>query len=227
MTSKTLQKKKKGRRIVLLFSSCLFLSAIVMAQETRFGLQAGLNYSSIVGDLTEGIKFRFSGHGGIVMESEFSRKFTLQAAVLYSSQGFQFSSDLQVLQSGPSDPFDENDFRTNVQLNYLTVPVLGKFALNDRLDVAFGPQFGFLLNQVSKIKNLDQRDDTIPENRLVTNGNFQLDYGLVAGLGVNITDAISVEPRFYVGLRNRLNGLTGNLQNYNVALQVSARYLFL
>lgn len=226
MTSKTLQKKKKERRIVLLFSSCLFLSAIVMAQETRFGLQAGLNYSSIVGDLTEGIKFRFSGHGGIVMESEFSRKFALQTAVLYSSQGFQFSSDLQVLQN-PGEPFDENDFRTNVQLNYLTVPVLGKFALNDRLDVAFGPQFGFLLNQVSKIKNLDQRDNTIPENRMTASGNFQLDYGLVAGLGVHLTDTISIEPRFYIGLRNRLNGLTGNLQNYNVALQVSASYLFL
>lgn len=227
MISKTIPTRKdKAKWPFLLLSSCLFFSAIVTAQDTRFGIQAGLNYSSIVGDLTEGIKFRFSGHGGVVMESEFNRKFAVQTAVLYSSQGFQFSSDLQALENG-GNTFDENDFRTNVQLNYLTVPVLGKFALNDRIALEFGPQFGFLLNQVSKIKNLDQRDDTIPENRMTTSGNFQLDYGLIAGLGLQITDTIAIEPRFYIGLRNRLNGLTGNLQNYNVALQVSARYLFL
>lgn len=205
---------------------CLVLSLATVAQDTRFGLQAGFNYSSVVGDLTEGLKFRFSGHGGIVLESRFNRKFAFQTALLYSSQGFQFSSDLQALeQNGVT--FDENDFRTNVQLNYLTVPVLGGFALSDRVDLLFGPQFGFLLNQVSKIKNLDQRDDTIPENRMSTSGNFQLDYGLVAGLGLNLTDTLTITPRFYIGLRNRLNGLTGNLQNYNVALQLSARLLFL
>lgn len=209
--------------IALLFGS-LCLGSMLRAQDFRYGVQAGLNYSSIVGDLTDGIKFRLSGHGGVVIESEFSRKFALQTAVLYSSQGFQFSSDLQVLEN-PAAPVDENDFRTNVQLNYLTIPVLGKFALNPRLDVVFGPQFGFLLNQVSKIKNLDQRDDTIPENRLVTSGNFQLDYGLMAGLALRMSDAIAIEPRFYIGLRNRLNGLPGTLQNYNVALQLSVRYL--
>ena len=177
-----------------------------------------------MGDLTEGIKFRFSGHGGIFVESEFTNKFALQTELLYSSQGFQFSSDLLALENQGSNS-DENDFRTNVQLNYLTVPVLGKFALNKRLAVEFGPQFGFLLNQVSKIKNLDQRDDTIPDNRTSTPGNFQLDYGVVAGLDFEINDAISIEPRFYIGLRNRLNGLGGQLQNYNVAIQVSANYL--
>lgn len=197
----------------------------MVGQETSFGVKAGLNYSSIVGDLTEGIKFRFSGHAGVFIESEFSDKFSLQTEVLYSSQGFQFSSDLQAIENNAAT-FDENDFRTNVQLNYLTVPILGKFALNDRLDVEFGPQFGFLLNQVSKIKNLDQRDETIPDNRTTTPGNFQLDYGAVAGLALNINEVLTIEPRFYIGLRNRLNGLGGSVQNYNVAIQVSANYLF-
>ena len=31
-------------------------------------------------------------------------------------------------------------------------------------------------------------------------------------------------PRFYIGLRNRLNGLAGNLQNYNAAVQLSVAY---
>lgn len=206
----------------------LFLSfAITLnAQQTSFGVKAGLNYSSVVGDLTEGIKFRFSGHAGVFLEVEFTDKFSFQPELLYSSQGFQFSSDLNTIENSGGTT-DQNDFRTNVQFNYLTVPILGKFALNDRLDVEFGPQFGFLLNQVTKIKNLDQRDDTLADNRTSTSGDFQLDYGVVAGVGVKINERFSVSPRFYMGLRNRLNGALGTVQNYNVALQLSVNYSIL
>jgi len=209
---------------MLLSFFCLVFSLESTAQEVKYGVKAGLNYSSVVGDLTEGIKFRFSGHGGVFVESEFTNNFSLQTELLYSSQGFQFSSDLQTIENG-GVTFDENDFRTNVQFNFLTVPLLGKFALKDRLAVEFGPQFGFLLNQVTKIKNLDERENSqIDENRTSTSGDFQLDYGAVVGLDMEISDAISLEPRFYIGLRNRLNGLGGQLQNYNATIQVSLNY---
>lgn len=219
--------QKTIAKVTLLLSLfCFFNSSNLGAQEARFGLKAGLNYSSVVGDLADGLKFRFSGHGGVFIEMELAYNFALQTELLYSSQGFQFSSDLLAIENN-GGTIDDNDFRTNVQLNYLTIPVLGKFALNDRLDVEFGPQFGFLLNQVSKIKNLDQRDETVPDNRTSISGDFQLDYGVVAGLNLNINDALSIEPRFYIGLRNRLNGLESALQNYNVTIQVSANYSFL
>lgn len=214
-------------KVTLLLSLfCFLISSNLGAQETRFGVKAGLNYSSVVGDLTDGIKFRFSGHGGVFVEMELAYNFALQTELLYSSQGFQVSSDLLAIENN-GGAIDDNDFRTNVQLNYLTVPILGKFALNDRLDVEFGPQFGFLLNQVSKIKNLDQRDETVPDNRTSISGDFQLDYGVVAGLNLHINDVLSIEPRFYIGLRNRLNGLDSALQNYNVTIQISANYSFL
>lgn len=194
------------------------------AQETRFGIKGGLNYSSIVGDLTQGLKFRFSGHGGIFLEVDFSEKFKLQPELLYSSQGFQFSTDLAEIQNG-GVVADGNDLRTNVQLNFITVPILGKFALNDKVDVEFGPQFGFLLNQVTKIKDLDQAGSTNADRRSSISGEFQLDYGAAVGLGYKLTDNLSISPRFYIGLRNRLNALAG-AQNYNAAIQLSVNYLF-
>ena len=195
------------------------------SQETRFGVKAGLNYSSIIGDLTNGIKFRFSGHAGVFLEVELADRFSFQPELLYSSQGFQFSSDLSAIQNNGAIA-DQNDFRTNVQFNYFTVPLLAKFSLKDRLAVEFGPQLGFLLNQVTKIKNLDQRDETLPNNRTSTSGNFRLDYGVAAGLAYNFSESVSIQPRFYFGLRNRLNGLENMLQNYNVTIQVSATYTF-
>lgn len=203
----------------------VFLCHLGMAQETRFGVKGGFNYSSIVGDLTDGLKFRFSGHGGIFLEVKFSEKFKLQPELMYSSQGFQFSTDLASIENEGSTG-EENDFRTNVQLNYLIIPILGKFALNDRLDVEFGPQFGFLLNQVTKIKNLDESSNMDVDRRSSVSGDFQLDYGAVVGLGIGLNENLSLSPRFYVGLRNRLNGLEG-AQNYNASIQLSLDYKFL
>jgi len=212
------------KRAVFFAALFVFLAHSGTAQETRFGLKGGLNYSSIVGDLTDGFKFRFSGHGGIFLEIDFSEKFKLQPELLYSSQGFQFSTDLASIQTGGSTG-DENDFRTNVQLNFITVPILGKFALNDRLDVEFGPQFGFLINQVRKIKELDQASNVNIDRKSTVSGDFQLDYGAAVGLGIRLSDDLSVAPRIYVGFRNRPNAQQG-AQNYNVAFQLSLNYMF-
>lgn len=198
---------------------CLYQE--VRSQEAHFGLKGGFNYSSIVGDLTEGLKFRFSGHGGVFLEIDFFGNFKLQPELLYSSQGFQYSTDLAAIQTNGAVG-EENDFRTNVQLNYITVPILGKFALNDRLDIEFGPQFGFLLNQVTKNKNLDENSNI--ERRSSISGDFQLDYGAAVGLGIKLNDYLFLSPRFYIGLRNRLNALQG-AQNYNAAIQLSLNYL--
>lgn len=199
----------------------LFFYQAVWSQAAHFGIKGGLNYSSIVGDLTDGLKFRFSGHGGVFLEVDFYGKFKLQPEVLYSSQGFQYSTDLAAIQTR-SSVGGENDFRTNVQLNFITIPFLGKFALNERLDVEFGPQFGFLLNQVIKNKDLDQNSSI--ERRSSISGDFQLDYGAAVGLGIKMNENLSFAPRFYIGLRNRLNGLEG-VQNYNVSMQVSLNYI--
>ena len=217
-----LSKLKLAKGSLLLSFLCFSSIITVNSQETKFGIKAGFNYSSILGDLTEGFKFRFSGHGGVFIVSRVNDKFALQLELLYSSQGFQFSSDLESIENN-GITLDQNDFRTNVQLNYLTIPVIGKFALNNRLDLEFGPQFGFLLNQVTKTKLLDQNNST-PDDRNSVSGDFQLDYGVVAGIDFKINDKISMAPRFYIGLRNRLNGLAGNLQNYNAAVQLSVAY---
>src|SRR6056297_86397 len=212
------------QRAVFKAALFMFLCFTGTAQETRFGVKGGLNYSSIVGDLTQGLKFRFSGHGGIFLEIDFSEKFKLQPELVYSSQGFQFSTDLASIQNGGSVG-DDNDFRTNVQLNFITIPILGKFAINDSWDVEFGPQFGFLLNQVTKIKDLDQNSNVNADRRSSVSGDFQLDYGAAVGLGYKVNDNLSISPRFYVGLRNRLNALAG-AQNYNAAIQLSVNYMF-
>lgn len=204
----------------------LFTTTYGFSQEARFGVKGGFNYSTIVGDLTEGINPRLSGHVGVFANFEFSRNFTIQPELLYSSQGFRFNTDLAFIDNlnpGVNDP----DFISAVQFNYLSVPVIAQFGLSDRIAVEFGPQFAFLINQVTKIKNFDGNDSNNLNERETSPGNFQLDYGAAVGVVFWVNESLSFSPRFFLGLRNRLNGATGNIQNYNAALQVSANYTFL
>ena len=203
----------------------VFFTLTTVAQESKFGIKGGLNYATIAGDLTQGLNPRLSGHFGVFVNFEFSDKFALQPELLYSSQGFRFNTDLAFIQIGNLQD-NEPDFTTAVQLNYLTIPLIVQLQLGSRIDLELGPQVGFLLNQVSKIKNFDGLDDNSLEERNSISGDFQLDYGLAAGIAIHIIDSFSITPRFYLGLRNRLNGAPGNLQNYNGALQFSVNYTF-
>lgn len=209
-----------------LFAIFLLLAAYgLTAQETRFGIKTGLNYSTIIGDQTEGINPRLSGHLGVFAEIRFTDRFAFQPELVYSSQGFQFNTDLFVIDR--QDPtIDGADFKTAVQLNYLIVPILANFSILERLSIQVGPQFGFLLNQVTKLKNFDGIDTDALDDRQSVNGRFQLDYGVAAGVAYTLTDQFALSGRIYQGVRNRLNGSFGDLQNYNTSIQLSVNYLF-
>lgn len=217
---------KKGKGACYGIFLFLFIGGYTFSQETRFGIKAGPNYSTVVGDLTEGINPRFSGHIGVFASFEFSRNFTIQPELLYSSQGFRFNTDLAFIDNF-NPVVNDPDFITAVQFNYLSVPVIAQFGLSDRIAVEFGPQFAFLINQVTKIKNFDGNDANSLNERETSPGNFQLDYGAVVGVVFWANESLSFSPRFYLGLRNRLNGALGNIQNYNAALQLSVNYAFL
>lgn len=202
---------------------CVFLSA--KGQGTAFGIKGGPSYSSVVGDLTDGIKFRFSGHAGVFVEFDVSYNFKLQPELVYSSQGFQFTTDLAAIDNGGSNT-DQNRTRTNVRLNYLTIPLIAKFRISDKLNLEFGPQFGFLIDQVTLLRVLDGTTNTTADRRTRIGGNFQLDYGGDVGLEIRLTERLNLSPRIYIGLRDRLNALP-QAQNVNVSMQLAMAYTFL
>ncbi len=209
-----------SKKLMLLFVA-LFIGFQAKAQGISGGIKAGVNYSSVVGDLTDGVQFRLSGHGGIYAVFDIAYNFKFQPELLYSSQGFQFTTDLLAIDSGSNS--NPNRTRTNVRLNYLTLPLIAKFRISDTVQLEFGPQFGFLIDQVTIVKTLDGPNDDSADRRTRLAGNFQLDYGGVVGLGIHLTKDLELYPRFYLGLRDRLNQLPLQ-QNVNVAIQLGLAY---
>ena len=118
----------------------VFLTFVSLAQKSRkdegiiMGIKGGLNVSNFMGDIDDQ-SIRTSIHLGLVSEIVVSDKFSLQPELLYSGQG---SSD------GGVQGFSRN------KLSYLTLPIMGKFAVTEGLSFQAGPQIGFLLSAKNK-----------------------------------------------------------------------------
>lgn len=96
-------------------------------EELRFGVKAGLNVSTFLGndfvDITPKLGAYFGGMAEIPV---FFDNFYLQPELLFSFQG----ADV-----GPG----------NLNLTYIHLPVMAKYHFTDKIAVEIGPQLGFLL----------------------------------------------------------------------------------
>ena len=112
---------------LLLVMAVVAFSFGANAQETTFGLKAGVNFASVGGDDADGLDGRTSFHFGGVATIGVSEKFSVQPEVMYSSQGAS---------QGDAD----------LKLDYLNVPVLAKITVAEGFSVEVGPQVGILLS---------------------------------------------------------------------------------
>jgi len=171
------------------------------AQDIKFGVKAGANFSTLTGDaVADDVEMKPGFHAGGLVEIKFTDKLSLQPEVLFSLQGAK-----------TSDRFDDglgNIERTEskVNLSYINVPVMLKFYPVKGFFIQAGPQVGFLVSAKSK----DETTFTDPGN-LVTNESTEVDIkdnlktvdvAFNAGLGYDFTDNFFVDARYSFGLTN-------------------------
>ena len=121
---------KKVSATLLLISIC---SSGLHAQGLDLGIKAGVNIANqkLSGDFDPDTKAKIGFHGGVFVTWMFSEKLGLQPEVLFSMQG---SKD------------NEDSYDYSIVSNYLTIPVLVRYDINDMFSVHAGPQFGLLLS---------------------------------------------------------------------------------
>ncbi|CAM3610332.1 porin family protein [Flavobacterium chungbukense] len=160
----------------------------VNAQEIKFGAKAGLNFSTVNGSNTNNIDYVTSYHVGVVSEIPISEKFSFQPELMYSRQGYSFNNDV-------------------VAMNYLNIPLMGKYYVTKGLSVEAGPQIGFLLSA----KN---------EGVKVTNSFTTFDFGANFGLGYKLENGLNFSARYNLGITKV------DTDNRNGVFQVSVGYFF-
>ena len=181
----------------------LGISMMINAQDVKFGLKGGVNFASFSGKDVENVDSKTAFHVGVLAEIPLLDKFSLQPELLYSVQGIK-----------------ENDDNAEFKLNYLQLPLMGKYYVTDEFSFEAGPQVGFLLSAKAKVEGEGEGD--IKDNMNKT------DFGLNFGLGYTLGNRLNVNARYNFGLSKIYNKDTflSDIKAYNSVIQVSVGYIF-
>jgi len=189
------------KKVLLLAAIAVFGFTSVNAQNVSFGVKAGMNISTIAGDFGNygdyyyGETYREASskigfHVGGLAEIMLSEKFAIQPEVLFSSQGYK------------TDYYDDNDNKqdNNVNLSYITLPVMAKFFPIENLSIEAGPQVGFLIS--AKDDEIDYYNDLYPNDEQVEtkDGYKGTDFALNFGAGYKLDNGVFFSARYSFGL---------------------------
>jgi len=149
------------------------------------GAKAGINLASIGGDYVGGLDPRVSFHVGGLVEIPLMGKFAIQPELLYSSQGAKQGSYLGI---------DLGDYESKVILDYINVPIMGKYYIIEGLSIELGPQIGILINARNKG---DDGDGSFDED--IKDGYNKLDVALGIGASYRLNNGVFFSVRFNKG----------------------------
>lgn len=173
-----------------------FVFSISTAQDFDFGVKGGINVASVGGGTYSGfagLGSKISFHIGGVAVVPLSEKFALQPELLYSSQGTKWN-----FVGGNS-----------LKLDYINLPVLGKYYIIEGLSAEAGPVVGFLLST-----NADKEDYN------------SLDVAFAIGASYSLNENIFFSLRYNKGITDINKNDLITVNNQNNVFQISAGYAF-
>ena len=187
------------KKILLAVFILTLLSFDARAQELHLGAKLGLNLSTITGDFTESNDPRLAYHFGVFTNIKISDKFSINPELLYLSIGNTYNINLDNFQSFDNPTVNLNStLRSAERANFLAVPIIFRFDFTNRFGLDFGPQVGFLLNTVSKVKETPDNIDAFDQK---FSGNFKPDYGANLGFTVSPNEKLIIQLDIIKGLK--------------------------
>ena len=203
------------KKVFFIAVLAVFGVTATQAQEVRLGAKGGVNFSSFAGDGFDAFddpEGRTSFHIGAFAEIPLSERFSIQPEVLYSGQGFDLVS-----REGADD--------TEVQLDYINVPVMAKVYLIEGLYAEAGPQIGF------NVKNeIDSDPDDAGSGEIAINEDAinDIDFSVGVGAGYRFNNGLFLNARYNFGLTDVFNNedLLIDSDAKNSVFAVSAGYSF-
>jgi len=168
------------KKFLIFTAIILFGFSSVKAQGVLFGAKAGVNFSTITSDEFDSFDGRTAFHLGFVAEVPICETFSFQPEFLYSSQGSDYS---------------ETDLEGTVKLDYLNVPLIGKYYVAEGFSLEAGPQIGLLLSATDKGEfDGGSYDDDIKD---FIKG---IDFGINFGVGYKLDSGLNFGARYNLGL---------------------------
>lgn len=190
------------RKIALLIALTIF--GLTQANAQNFGFKGGYNYSSFNGDVAKDNTLKgLSGfYVGALLELPLGDVISLQPEVIYSRQGAAWEQK-NIL----------GEFKKDLKLDYLNIPVMAKVNLGP-LFLQGGVQFGFLVGKPETSSTVNGLRVT---EQVDKDAYASFDFGVGAGLGVNLSQHFFVEARYTHSLTNALDPNNNSLKNAHIS----------
>ena len=159
----------------------------ISSAQTQYGAVVGLNFANVSGDDIEDSKMRLGIRLGASFSRELSDAVMLNTGLLYSVKGFSYEIDVVNLSTLATEKVD-----ANMSFNYLEIPVNFAFSVADQFSLMAGFYSAFLVGVTHTIDGEDMDADT--------DDFSSIDFGIGLGADFSITDAISLNAGYQIGL---------------------------
>lgn len=182
---------------ILLVTFCSF------AQGISGGIKAGLNLANqkFSGDgISLDTKSKPGIHVGGYLTIMFTEQLGLQPEILFSMQGAKFD-------------IAGGDYKSN--FNYLAVPILFRYNVNEMINIHVGPQVGVLLS--AEVEFDGDKEDVKDDFK-------KADIGGVVGLGVDLPIGLGFGARYVLGFSQISDDTDENGEVKNSVFQLYACY---
>ncbi|PWT76457.1 MAG: hypothetical protein C5B59_06440 [Bacteroidetes bacterium] len=156
-----------------------------------FGIKAGLNFSNITNASQIGASSRTGWHAGVFMNTG-SKLFSFRLELLYSQQGYNFSTDSS---SG------------SLTHNYIYLASLMGINVTKFLQIQIGAQTGYLLNATATGKSQSTGNATADQILSLYN---RFDYGFGGGIEVHPIMGLLVGARYNISFNNLYKDVLNN-----------------
>ena len=179
-----------------------------------WGVKGGVNFADLNGGDVDDTKSRTSFHVGALVEFPLAEIFSLQVEALYSGQGHEYTNSVIDLTA----PGGVSSQTTEVQLDYINVPVLAKVYLFKGFSLEAGPQFSFLVNEEFDSQPNNDDGDTDTDNVET------FDFGVAGGLTFQTEMGLFASARYNQGITNIIKDSEDNITN--TVFQIGIGYKF-
>ena len=173
-------KKKNHLLIALSLTVTSFFHSNHSYSQVRFGVKSGINIAT-TRDLIAYPRNRLAWYAGGLAKIPISKKFFLQTELLYSTKGNRSYN-----QVGP--------LKIVTRLNYLNVPILLGYKIDQKTSLLFGPELGYMTSAhiaLSNGENFNESNSYHPK----------FDMGLSIGLNYRIVNDVGFEVRYNYGFK--------------------------
>ncbi len=175
----------------------LFAAGTLSAQHTNIGVKGGLNSYNIETDGNSDSDSKIGLNIGLLGHIHLNETYAFQPEIVYSMQGAKSGN-------------------TDIDLDYINVPLLGQYMFDNGFRIQAGPQIGFLLSADAENNNssTDIKDDF-----------NSVDLGLSFGASyVHPPTGFGVDARYNLGISDISDN--SNVESTNRGIQVGVFYLF-